>query len=75
LLFPLQKKQIKTQIASKKAEPEIKKIKEKLDKATDPAKKQQMGVEMMGVYKKFGVNPFAPLLTMIIQIPILLALY
>ncbi len=75
ILFPLQKKQIKTQIATKKAEPEIKKIKEKYKKITDPVKKQQMGMEMMNVYKKYNMNPFAPLLVMIIQIPILMALY
>ena len=75
ILFPFQKKQIKSQIAMKKAQPELDQIKKEFKGITDPVKKQQMGAKMMAVYKKYNLNPFAPLLIMIIQIPILFALY
>lgn len=75
ILFPLQKKTIQSQIASKKAEPEMKKLNAEIKKTTDPVKKQELSKKMFTIYKKYGLNPFAPLLALIIQIPVLYALY
>ena len=52
--------------------PEIDKINEKYVDKKDPMKKQQ---ETMALYKATGVNPMAGCLPMIIQMPILLAVF
>jgi len=69
ILFPLSQKQIKTQIKIKEIEPKINEIKEKyLDK-------QERAVKTMELYKSEKINPFAGFLPILIQIPIIFALY
>lgn len=75
LLFPFHKKQIHTQIATKKAKPELDAIKEKYGKNKNPEEKQKMMMETMAVYKKHQIKPLSNILILIIQIPILLSLY
>jgi len=76
ILYPLFSSQIKNQIAVKKAQPELKKIQEKLkDKKISQAERQALMFKMMEVNKKYGVKMFAPLVNMVIQITILLTLY
>lgn len=69
LLFSISKKSIKTQIALKELEPELKYIKEHIKDQTEQAKKT------IELYKKHKVNPFSIILLVIIQFPILIALY
>lgn len=70
ILFPLQHRMSKTQFKMKMLEPELKKIKEetKEDRA-EQAKKT------MELYRQHGVNPFFGIVALIIQLPILLALF
>lgn len=70
ILFPLSRKSVRTQLEMKKIEPEINKIKEqyKDDKNTQAQK-------IMALYKESKINPFAGILLVIIQLPILWALY
>lgn len=69
LLFSISKQAIKTQLALKEIEPELEKIK------TDTKDKQEQARQTMALYKKYKVNPFSMIILMIIQFPILIALY
>ena len=70
ILMPLSFAALRTQRAIKAIEPEMKAIREKLKDD-----KETQAKEMFALYKKYGVNPFAGLLTLIIQLPIVIALY
>ncbi len=70
ILLPLSKKMFLTQIAQKKIQPLLKKIQEEYKD-----NRQLLGIKMMELYKEHKVNPFSSLLLMIIQIPIVFALY
>lgn len=70
ILMPLSFTALRTQRAIKAIEPEMKEIREKLKDD-----KETQAKEMFALYKKYGVNPFAGLLTLIIQLPIVIALY
>ncbi|MFH1455305.1 MAG: YidC/Oxa1 family membrane protein insertase [bacterium] len=70
IIFPLSQQSIKTQFEMKQIEPEINelKLKYKDDKKAQAEKTMQL-------YKDKGINPFAGILLMLIQLPILIALY
>lgn len=68
-MFPLTKKSIKSQILMKRMEPEIKLIKKNFPNKEEQAKKT------FELYKKYGTNPFSGCLVVIIQLPIIIALY
>jgi len=70
ILMPLSFAALRTQRAIKAIEPEMKEIREKLKDD-----KETQAKEMFALYKKYGVNPFAGLLTLIIQLPIVITLY
>jgi YidC/Oxa1 family membrane protein insertase len=69
ILFPLAKKSIESQIYMKKLEPELKKLKVDFPNKEEQAKKQ------FELYKKYGVNPFSGCLVVILQLPVIFALY
>lgn len=69
-LYPLLKKQLHNAMAMKKLQPELKKIKK--EASGDRQKESQM---MMALYKERGVNPFSSFGIILIQLPILIALY
>ncbi|HYC34380.1 MAG TPA: YidC/Oxa1 family membrane protein insertase [Candidatus Paceibacterota bacterium] len=69
ILFSVSKKAIKTQIRMKEMEPEMRSIKENVKD------RQEQALKMMALYKKYEVNPFSMILLVILQIPVLLALY
>lgn len=70
IIFPLSQKSIKTQFEMKQIEPEMNEIKLKYkdDKKLQAEKTMQL-------YKDKGINPFAGIFLMLIQLPILIALY
>lgn len=70
ILFPFSLKMVKTQLAVKALEPEITKLKE-----THKADKQEQARQTMALYKEKGVNPFSGFLLILIQIPVIFALY
>lgn len=70
ILFPLQHRMSKTQIALKRLEPKLANIKEQY--ADDKSEQARL---TMALYKEHGVNPFSGFLVLMIQIPILLALF
>jgi len=77
LLFPLAKGAVKTQEAMKVAKPELDAITAEFKKIKDPTpeQRQAMGKKTLEVYKEYGIKPFSSIGTLIIQIPIFLALY
>ena len=56
-------------------QPEILKIQAKYGQNPSPEDRQRMSMELMGVYKKYGVKPFAPFLSMFITFPVFIAMY
>ncbi len=69
-LYPLASKAIKSQKALAKIQPRIKEIQEKYKN-----NKEAQGREMLAVYKQEKINPFSGLAVLLIQLPILIALY
>ncbi len=70
VIYPLNSKAIKSQKELAKLNPKIKDIQEKYKDD-----KSAQGKATMELYKKEGVNPFAGCLPLLIQLPILLALF
>ncbi len=70
LVLPLTLKQYKSSKAMQALQPEMKKLKEKYK---DDAKKQQE--ETMKLFQTNGVNPLAGCFPLLVQMPILIALY
>lgn len=70
IILPLYIKQTRSQLAMQEIQPEVNKLQAKYK--NDPQKSQQ---EMMKLYKEKGVNPFSGCLPLLIQMPILFALY
>ncbi len=70
LTFPLSIKQYKSTLAMKKIQPELTKLQKKY--ANDKEKLQK---EQMDLYSKYDINPAAGCLPLLIQMPILFALY
>ncbi len=70
LLFPLFYKGAKQQALIQKIHPKIKEI-----QAKHKDNKEKQAMELMELYKRHGVNPFASLLVLIIQLPIVIGLY
>lgn len=56
-------------------QPELKKIQEKYADRTDQQARLAMGAEMQALYQKNKVNPFASMLTMFLQLPIIFSIY
>ncbi len=69
-LFPLSKKAIITQARMKEIQPEIDALQVKYK-----SDKQALSLATFDLYKKKQVNPFSSILLILIQLPILLALY
>ena len=70
ILLPFSLSAARTQRAMKVLEPKIKKLKEK-----HKGDKEKEALETLALYREERVNPFASILTVFIQIPVLLALY
>lgn len=69
-IFPFMHRSIKTQVKMRELEPELKKIKEEFKD-----KKDEQARRTMELYKQHGVSPFSGCLMLLIQLPILIALY
>ena len=74
-LYPLTYKQQKFSRLSQKMNPEIKEIQAKYQGRRDQASMQKMQEETQAVYQKYGVSPTGSCLQLLIQMPILFALY
>ncbi|MFR2749573.1 YidC/Oxa1 family membrane protein insertase [Eubacterium ramulus] len=74
-LLPLTYKQQKFSKMSQIMNPEIQAIQKKYKNRRDQASVQAMNEETQAVYQKYGVSPSGSCIFMIIQLPILFALY
>ncbi|MFK3936728.1 YidC family membrane integrase SpoIIIJ [Alkalihalobacillus sp. NPDC078783] len=74
VIMPLMIKQTKSMKAMQLLQPEMQRLREK-HSAKDQVTQQKLQKELMGLYQEKGVNPFAGCLPLVIQMPILLALY
>ena len=70
VLYPLSRRSITSQKAMQELQPEIQELKKRYEKD-----KEAQSRAMMELYKKRGVNPFSGCLPLLIQLPVLLALY
>jgi YidC/Oxa1 family membrane protein insertase len=70
ILLPFSLSAARTQRAMKALEPKMKELKEK-----HKDDKEKEALETLALYREAKVNPFASILTVFIQIPVLLALY
>ncbi len=69
VLFPLSIKAVKTQKIMREIEPKLKALKEE-----HKDNREAQARAMMEVYKEAGMNPFASILVLFIQLPIIIAL-
>lgn len=72
LLFPIAYKTYMSSSKMRVLKPEIDELNAKFEKIDDPMKKQQ---ETMALYRRAGANPLAGCLPMLLQFPILIALF
>jgi YidC/Oxa1 family membrane protein insertase len=76
LIFPLRHRSMVSMRKMQALQPEVKAIQKRYEKfkITDP-ERQKMNSEMMGLYKKKGVNPASGCLPMLLTMPVLFAFY
>ena len=72
LLFPIAYKTYMSSAKMRVLKPEIDELNAKFEKVDDPMKKQQ---ETMALYRRAGANPLSGCLPMLLQFPILIALF
>lgn len=75
LLFPLTYKQQKFSKLSQKMQPELQVIQKKYQNKKDQASMAAMQEETQAVYQKYGVSMMGSCVQMLIQMPLLFALY
>ncbi|MCL2038566.1 YidC/Oxa1 family membrane protein insertase [Candidatus Saccharibacteria bacterium] len=69
-MWPLMKRQLSQTRLMRKIQPELAEIKKRCK-----GNKQMESLQMMELYKRHNVKPFASILTLVIQIPIFIAIY
>lgn len=72
ILFPFTYKSFKSQAKMRVLAPEIKEINEKYSAPEDMARRQQ---ETMALYSRVGASPFSGCLPMLLQMPVLIAMF
>ena len=76
VLFPLMHTSTVSMRKMQKVQPKLKAIQEKYRKnKSDPQVRAKMNQEIMALYKAEGVNPMGGCLPLLVQMPILLAMY
>ncbi len=75
-LFPVRYKQMASMKKMSELQPQMKAIQDKYKRMKrDDPRKPKMNEEVMGLYKKHGVNPLGGCLPLVIQMPFLFAFY
>ncbi len=70
LTYPLTAQQLRSSSAMQQLQPELKKLQEKYKND-----REKLAQEQMRMYREYGINPLGGCLPMVIQFPILIALY
>lgn len=74
-IFPLYLKQIKSQRGMQAIQPEVQKLQARYKGKKDPQSRQRQSEELMELYKKHGTSPYSSCLPLLVQMPVLFALY
>ena len=74
-MFPITYKQQKFAVLTRKMQPEMKAIQDKYKGSRDQATMQKQQEETQALYDKYGISPTGSCVYMLIQMPILFALY
>ena len=74
IILPLMYYQTKSMMRMQELAPELKKLQKKYS-SRDRETMQKLQVEQQKLYKEAGVNPFASMLPLIVQLPVMWALY
>lgn len=75
LIIPLFLRQVRSSRGMQAVQPEMLKIQAKYKGKTDTVSRQKMAEETQALYKKYGTSPFASCLPLLVQMPVLFALY
>lgn len=75
LMLPLAVKQQKSTQEMQRIQPELKKLQNKYANKKDPESQKKYQAEMQALYQEHGVNPFGGCLPLLIQMPIIFALF
>ncbi|KRN74450.1 hypothetical protein IV73_GL000342 [Weissella kandleri] len=75
LILPLMVHQTSSMLKMQEVAPAIQKLQAKYPNRKDPEQMQQLQTETSALYKQAGVNPFASMIPLLVQMPILIALY
>lgn len=75
IVLPLALRSARSARAMSAIQPEIKRINEKYKGRTDAESKKQMNLEISELYGQYGANPMASCWPMLVQLPVLWALY
>ena len=70
LMWPLMKRQLNQSKLIRKLQPELTQIKKNCN-----GNKQLESIQTMDLYKRYNVKPFASILTLLIQLPIFIAIF
>ena len=70
LTYPLTAQQLRSSAAMQELQPELKKLQDKYKND-----REKLAQEQMRLYREYGINPLGGCLPMVIQFPILIALY
>jgi len=74
-MWPLIKKQIHQTKIMQKVTPEVTAIRAKAKGSKDRAVMEKVNADTMAVYKKYNINPFASIGSLIVQLPLFIAIY
>lgn len=75
IMLPLTYRQQKFSKLSQRMQPELNAIQKKYKDKKDEASQQKMNEETQALYKKYGISPMGSCVQLLIQMPILFALY
>lgn len=75
LMLPLAFKQQKSMKEMQKIQPDLKKLQDKYKNKKDPESQQKYQMEMQKLYQEHGVSPFGGCLPLLVQFPIIMALF
>ncbi len=69
IIYPLSRRAVDSQLAMKRIAPEVEEVKKKIKDSAEQSK------AIFALYKERGVHPFASMGLLLVQLPILIALY
>ncbi len=75
VLYPLNAKQFKSMRVMQQLQPRFKALQEQYKDKKSPEQMQEMQAKMMGLYKEHNTTPLSGCLPLLVQLPVLMALY